>query len=61
MKNTDARKIWLVEHPLFQYKEDVKQLARKNDLKIVDLAFKGSIAPEFLAEKTPKINKIEKA
>ena len=61
MKNTDNRKIWLVEHPLFQYKEDVKQLARKNDLKIVDLAFKGSIDPKFLAEKTPKINKIDKA
>ena len=29
-------KIWFVEFPTFQYKEDVVELARKNGLEIVD-------------------------
>ena len=33
-----TRKIWLVEHPTHVYVEDVKALARKADLVIVDPA-----------------------
>ena len=35
------KNIWYVEFPTFQYKEDVKELARKNDLKVVDARFQG--------------------
>jgi hypothetical protein len=41
MKNRiDARKVWFVKFPLFKYKEDVKDLARRNNLKIVDFRYK---------------------
>lgn len=35
-------KIWYVEFPTYQYNEDVKELARKNNLKIVDAIFQGT-------------------
>lgn len=35
-------KIWYVEFPTYQYNEDVKELARKNNLKIVDAVFQGN-------------------
>jgi hypothetical protein len=41
MRKKDIRKVWYVEFPLYQYNEDVKEIARKNDLKIVDARFKG--------------------
>lgn len=56
---SDERQIWLVEHPANQYKEDVKKLARKNDLKIIDAKFAGSIDQEMIAKKPPKLTKIE--
>lgn len=31
----DNRKIWLVEHPTYRYKEDVKALALQNQLKVI--------------------------
>ncbi|MBI3157591.1 MAG: hypothetical protein HYZ20_19600 [Burkholderiales bacterium] len=31
-----SKKIWLVEHPTFRYVEDVKALARKGGLRIID-------------------------
>ncbi len=40
-KQKDERKIWYVEFPTSQYKEDVKALARKNDLRIRDARYKG--------------------
>jgi hypothetical protein len=53
----DTRKIWLVAHPLHQYKEDVKSLARKNDLRIIDAEYKADIDPELVEEKPPKLTK----
>lgn len=55
MAKIDSRKLWLVKHPLSQYNEDVKALARKNDLKIVDAKFKGSIDQKFVADKPPAL------
>jgi hypothetical protein len=37
----ETRKIWYVEFPTYRYVEDVKQLARKNDLKVIDARFQG--------------------
>jgi len=45
--------IWYVEHPITQYKEDVKALARKAGLKIIDAVFDDGEG----AEKTPKLTK----
>ena len=33
------RKVWFVKHPISQYVEDVKALARKQDLQIIDAKF----------------------
>lgn len=33
--------IWYVKFPTSRYKEDVKVLARKNNLKIIDVKFQG--------------------
>ena len=54
------RKVWLVEHPTYRYNEDVKDLARRNNLKVVcPLVRKrlgyGDIAPEFLANNAPEL------
>ena len=43
---------WLVEHPTFRYVEDVKELARKAGLRIVDAAVADEHDRE-LAEKNP--------
>lgn len=50
----DTRKIWLVEHPTYQYEQDVKQLARRNDLVIVDARFADRFDDDQLA-KGPKL------
>ena len=44
--------IWYVEFPTFQYNEDVKDLARKNNLKIIDAIFQGE---NKQCEKVPKL------
>ena len=44
--------IWYVEFPTFQYNEDVKDLARKNNLKIIDARFQGD---NKQCEKAPKL------
>ena len=33
--------VWYVEFPTFQYNEDVEDIARKNNLKIIDAIFQG--------------------
>jgi hypothetical protein len=43
-----SKKIWLVSFPLFKYKDDVKDLARKANLKIVDARFKSAYKPEMV-------------
>lgn len=52
-----SEKIWLVEHPLHQYKEDVKKLARSNSLRIVDVSFAKSFPKEMVATDAPKLTK----
>lgn len=49
------RKIWLVDFPTYQYNEDVKDLALKSGLKIIDSKHKKLVDKEFLAEDTPKL------
>ena len=41
-----------VEFPTYRYTQDVKELARKAGLKIVDIRFQGDMAQ---AEKAPKL------
>lgn len=48
-------KIWYVEFPTYQYNEDVKELARKNNLKIVDAIFQGE---NEQCEEAPKLTLI---
>ena len=50
-------KVWLIEFPTYQYKEDVNELARKNDLTIIDARFKDSVNPDDVAKDTPKLTK----
>ena len=54
-KNKDTRKIWLVEHPLHQFNEDVKDLARRENLKIIDAKF--DIHRDLVAGSPPKLTK----
>ena len=35
-------KKWFIKFPTFQYQEDVKALAKKHSLKIIDMKFQGS-------------------
>ena len=48
--------IWYVEFPTFQYNEDDKELARKNNLKIIDAIFQGD---NKQCDKPPKLTKIK--
>lgn len=54
-------KVWLVEFPAYQYKEDVAELAKKNDLEIVDAKFSASYRKEqVVSEKdAPKLTKVK--
>ena len=54
-KNKDTRKIWLVEHPLHQYNEDVKDVARRENLKIIDAKF--DIHKDLVVGNAPKLTK----
>ena len=54
------QKYWLVVMPLSQYKEDVKQLARDNNLAIVDARFKESADADRLTDDVPKLTKKRK-
>ena len=53
--------IWLVDHPTHQYKEDVKELARKNDLQVIDSRFKDSFDPKLVVDEkdAPKLTKLK--
>lgn len=46
------KEIWYVNFPTFQYKENVKELAIKNGLKIIDAQFQGK---NKQCEKAPKL------
>lgn len=47
------KKVWFVKHPLSLYKEDVKALARKNDLKIVSAKFEPKNPNKDIVELNP--------
>lgn len=49
-------KIWLVKFPTHQYKEDVKALAVKAGLKIIDEKYKDSIDPKLVADEVPSLS-----
>jgi hypothetical protein len=51
------RKIWLVEHPTHQFEEDVKKLARLNDLVIYDAKVGGMLDPNMVEQNPPKLTK----
>lgn len=53
------KKIWFLEFPTFMYKEDVKALARKADVKIVDAKYKKDYPAEMIAEQVPKVTKLK--
>jgi len=52
-----GQKVWLVEEPLSQYKEDVKSLAKVNDLAIVNARFKGMVKAERICANPPELTK----
>ena len=52
-------KVWFVDFPTHQYKEDVVELAKAKNLKIIDGKFKGSFDCEE-EEKPPKLTKSKK-
>lgn len=56
----DTRKVWLVPHPTSQFKEDVKDLARRNNLQIVDAKFKDDIDPKAVEAKPPELTPVKK-
>lgn len=55
---TTRQPTWLVEFPTFRYAEDVKALARKHGLRIVDAAVADAADREVAvsADKAPKLS-----
>lgn len=51
-KKKDNRAVWFVKFPTYVYVQDVKQVARKNDLRIVDARFQGD---QKQVEKAPTL------
>lgn len=49
------KKIWLVPHPTYVFKEDVKKIAASKQLQVIDAKFKDSIDPDRLAKDTPSL------
>lgn len=52
-----GQKVWLVEEPLSQYKEDVKSLAKANGLAIVNARFKDMVKAEKICDNPPELTK----
>lgn len=50
-------KVWLVQFPIYQYKENVKQLAQQHRLKIIDIKYGKDIKPDLIAKETPSLTK----
>ena len=55
MAQVQMKKVWLVKHPLHQYEEDVKDLARKANIKIIDAKFTSLIGEQHRASDTPAL------
>lgn len=58
LRKRAVRKIWLVAHPIGQFKEDVKTLAMQNNLKIVDAKYSDQYPEEMVATKAPKLTSL---
>ena len=54
------QKYWLVVMPLSQYAEDVKQLAKDNNLAIIDARFSDSADKNRITEDVPRLTKRRK-
>jgi len=57
MRKQDTRKVWLVDFPTYQYNEDVKELARRADLKIYDRKVAVDFDPSRVEQNPPKLTK----
>ena len=57
MSKEDNRKVWLIDFPTYQYNEDVKSLAGKDGLKIIDSKFGSSVDKDMVEKKPPKLTK----
>lgn len=58
-------KVWFIEFPTYRYNEDVKDLARMNNLKIVDAKFQGTLkqcenAPTLTLKGAKKVSRTSK-
>ena len=51
------KKIWLVQFPTHQFKEDVKALAKQNNLKIIDARYSHQIRSELVEQNPPSLTK----
>ncbi len=51
------RKLWFVKHPITQYNEDVKALAKDKNLRIVDDKFKADADPDAIEQNPPELTK----
>jgi hypothetical protein len=58
LRKRPVRKIWLVAHPIGQFKEDVKTLAMQHNLKIVDAKYARDYPEDMVAAKAPKLTSI---
>lgn len=58
MSRRIEKKVWLVDHPISQFKEDVKTLALQNNLKIIDSKFAKDVDPKMIAGDVPKLTAI---
>jgi hypothetical protein len=56
----EHQKYWLVVMPLSQYKEDVKKLARDNNLAIIDARFSKTTDQNRISLDTPALTKKRK-
>ena len=54
------QKYWLIDMPLSQYSDDVKKLARDNNLAIIDSRFKDTVNTNRLAQAVPSLTKKRK-
>lgn len=50
--------IWLVPHPVAQFREDVKALAREHGLQIVDAKFAEIYSADDLARDPPELTPV---
>lgn len=49
------KKVWLVKFPTFKYNEDVKELAQKANLKIINAKFAKEIDKKYVETDAPKL------